>query len=68
MLVTVAHFLEVPTEKNEKQQKSRKVAKGLFWEFLRNNIYNLLVIARKSIKLYKQIRFALSLHQVALSC
>ena len=39
MLVTVAHFLEVPTEKNEKQQKSRKVAKGLFWEFLRNNIY-----------------------------
>ena len=30
----VAHFLGVVTEKIEKQQKSRKIAKSLFREFL----------------------------------
>ena len=37
ILVTVAHFLGVLTEKNKKEQKSRKIGKRLFWEFLLNN-------------------------------
>ena len=39
ILVTVVHFLWVLTEKNEKQQKSREIAKSLFWEFQGNNKY-----------------------------
>ena len=33
-LVTVAHFLAVLTKKSKKQQKSRKITKNFFREFL----------------------------------
>ena len=36
ILVTVAYFLRVLTQKNKKQQKYRKIPKSLFREFLLN--------------------------------
>ena len=65
---TVAHFLGVLTEKNEKQQNSGKIAKSLFREFFTEKETYLLAVARKISKLYmKKERFAISLHQVCLS-
>ena len=66
ILITVAHFLRVLTERNENQQKYRKNVKSLFRESLLNEKHILFVIARKSSKLYKKIRFALRWHQVYL--
>ena len=54
ILIAVAHFLRVLTERNENQQKYRKNVKSLFRESLLNKKHILLVIARKSSKLYKK--------------